>query len=138
MLGHLIEPTPFTLASFEFTRGFLNVCSQVDGAAEKKAPEPEPAFQILANPARVVPAQEKFIKFIEGSRYVPVRPAPCGFILLRDTQPSEAEELVLTDAPATVATGAGNNAAAAAAGPGSAAMAVDDEPQPPQPFEYSA
>uniref|UniRef100_A0A453CSV8 26S proteasome non-ATPase regulatory subunit 1 homolog n=1 Tax=Aegilops tauschii subsp. strangulata TaxID=200361 RepID=A0A453CSV8_AEGTS len=111
---------------------------QVDGAAEKKAPEPEPAFQILANPARVVPAQEKFIKFIEGSRYVPVRPAPCGFILLRDTQPSEAEELVLTDAPATVATGAGNNAAAAAAGQGSAAMAVDDEPQPPQPFEYSA
>uniref|UniRef100_A0A453CSN4 26S proteasome non-ATPase regulatory subunit 1 homolog n=1 Tax=Aegilops tauschii subsp. strangulata TaxID=200361 RepID=A0A453CSN4_AEGTS len=112
--------------------------AEVDGAAEKKAPEPEPAFQILANPARVVPAQEKFIKFIEGSRYVPVRPAPCGFILLRDTQPSEAEELVLTDAPATVATGAGNNAAAAAAGQGSAAMAVDDEPQPPQPFEYSA
>ncbi|VAH09609.1 unnamed protein product [Triticum turgidum subsp. durum] len=56
----------------------LNLCSQVDSSAEKKAPEPEPAFQILSNPARVVPLQEKFIKFIEGSRYVPVRPAPCG------------------------------------------------------------
>ena len=104
--------------------------------AEKKAPEPEATFQILANPARVVPAQEKFIKFIEGSRYVPVRPAPSGFILLRDTQPTEPEELVLTDAPATVASSTGN-AAAAAGQPGSA-MAVDDEPQPPQPFEYSS
>uniref|UniRef100_A0A8I6X6I2 26S proteasome non-ATPase regulatory subunit 1 homolog n=2 Tax=Hordeum vulgare subsp. vulgare TaxID=112509 RepID=A0A8I6X6I2_HORVV len=85
------------------TSGKAADAMQVDSNAEKKAPEPEPAFQILANPARVVPLQEKFIKFIEGSRYVPVRPAPCGgFILLRDTQPSEAEELVvLTDAPAT-------------------------------------
>ncbi|XP_047062676.1 26S proteasome non-ATPase regulatory subunit 1 homolog A-like [Lolium rigidum] len=107
---------------------------QVDSAAEKKAPEPEPTFQILANPARVLPAQEKFIKFIEDSRYVPVRPAPSGFILLRDTQPTEPEELVLTDAPATVVSSTGN-AAAAAGQP--AAMAVDDEPQPPQPFEYN-
>uniref|UniRef100_A0ACD5V2P7 Uncharacterized protein n=1 Tax=Avena sativa TaxID=4498 RepID=A0ACD5V2P7_AVESA len=108
---------------------------QVDSTAEKKAPEPEPTFQILANPARVLPAQEKFIKFIEDSRYVPVRPAPSGFILLRDTQPTEPEELVLTDAPATVVSNTGN-AAAAAGQP--AAMAVDEEPQPPQPFEYTS
>ncbi|KAM3405539.1 hypothetical protein ACQJBY_008188 [Aegilops geniculata] len=109
------------------TSGQAADAMQVDSTAEKKAAEPEPAFQILANPARVVPLQEKFIKFIEGSRYVPVRPAPCcGFILLRDTQPSEAEELVvLTDAPAT-----GQPV------PGASAMAVDDEPQPPQAFEY--
>ncbi|KQJ84467.1 26S proteasome non-ATPase regulatory subunit 1 homolog A [Brachypodium distachyon] len=112
---------------------------QVDATTEKKAPEPEPTFQILANPARVVPAQEKFIKFIEGSRYVPVKPAPSGFILLRDTQPTEAEELVLTDAPATVAASTGNTAAATGQqGSGSSAMAVDDEPQPPQPFEYTS
>jgi 26S proteasome regulatory subunit N2 len=112
---------------------------QVDNTAEKKAPEPEPIFQILANPARVVPAQEKFIKFIEGSRYVPVKPAPSGFILLQDTQPTEAEELVLTDAPATVAASTGNTAVAAGQqGSGSSAMAVDDEPQPPQPFEYTS
>jgi len=37
----------------------------VDGAAaEKKAPEPEPT--LLMNPARVIPAQEKF-KFLEES-----------------------------------------------------------------------
>uniref|UniRef100_A0A0D3GXK4 26S proteasome non-ATPase regulatory subunit 1 homolog n=1 Tax=Oryza barthii TaxID=65489 RepID=A0A0D3GXK4_9ORYZ len=110
---------------------------QVDGVAEKKAPEPEPTFQILTNPARVVPAQEKFIKFLEGGRYEPVKLAPSGFVLLRDLKPTETEELVLTDAPATQAT----NAAAATAGQqgsGSAAMAVDEEPLPPQPFEYTS
>ncbi|KAL6843181.1 hypothetical protein ACP4OV_026894 [Aristida adscensionis] len=111
---------------------------QVDGAAEKKSPEPEPTFQILTNPARVVPAQEKFIKFLEGSRYEPVKAAPSGFVLLRDLNPTEAEELVLTDA---LSTGAANASAAPAAsqqGSGAAAMAVDEEPQPPQPFEYTA
>ena len=112
---------------------------QVDNAAEKKAPEPEPTFQILTNPARVIPAQEKFIKFIEGSRYVPVKPAASGFILLQDMQPTEAEVLALTDAPSTVATNTGSTAAAAGEqGSGSSAMAVDDEPQPPQPFEYTS
>ncbi|TVU02681.1 hypothetical protein EJB05_51809 [Eragrostis curvula] len=107
---------------------------QVDGAAEKKAPEPEPTFQILSNPARVVPAQEKFIKFLQGSRYEPVKAAPSGFILLRDLKPTEAEELVLSDAPATATT----NAAPAEQGSASAAMAVDEEPQPPQPFEFTS
>ena len=37
--------------------------------SEKKA-EPKASFEILTNPARVVPAQEKFIKFQEESRYV--------------------------------------------------------------------
>ncbi|XP_062226670.1 26S proteasome non-ATPase regulatory subunit 1 homolog A-like isoform X2 [Phragmites australis] len=112
---------------------------QVDNALEKKAPEPEPTFQLLTNPARVIPAQEKFIKFIEGGRYVPVKPAPSGFILLRDLQPTEAEVLALTDAPSTVAASTGNTAAAAGQqGSGSSAMVVDDEPQPPQPFEYTS
>ncbi|PAN40014.1 hypothetical protein PAHAL_7G284800 [Panicum hallii] len=112
---------------------------QVDNTAEKKAPEPEATFQHLTNPARVIPAQEKFIRFIEGSRYVPVKPAPSGFILLRDLQPTEAEDLALTDAPSTVTATTGNTAAAAGQqGSGSSAMAVDEEPQPPQPFEYTS
>ncbi|KAG0522970.1 hypothetical protein BDA96_07G083100 [Sorghum bicolor] len=108
---------------------------QVDGAAaaEKKAPEPEPTFQILTNPARVVPAQEKFIKFLEDSRYKPVKAAPSGFVLLQDLKPTEAEELALTDAPSTAATT--NAPASSASEP--AAMAVDDEPQPPPAFEYT-
>ncbi|KAM2152148.1 hypothetical protein ACFX1R_046505 [Malus domestica] len=37
---------------------------QVDGPAEKKS-VPEPSFEILTNPSRVVPSQEKYIKFPE-------------------------------------------------------------------------
>ena len=109
---------------------------QVDSPPEKKA-EPEPSFEILTNPARVVPAQEKFIKFLEDSRYVPVKLAPSGFALLRDLRPNEPEVLSLTDAPASAASTAGGSAAAGQQS-SSSAMAVDDEPQPPQPFEYSS
>ncbi|KVI08364.1 26S proteasome regulatory complex, non-ATPase subcomplex, Rpn2/Psmd1 subunit [Cynara cardunculus var. scolymus] len=99
---------------------------------EKKA-EPEPAFEILTNPARVVPAQEKYIKFLEDSRYVPVKAAASGFILVKDLHPTEPELLSLTDAPSSTTGGA-----PATTQPGSTTgMAVDDEPQPPQPFEYS-
>lgn len=108
---------------------------QVDNPPEKKS-EPEPSFEILTNPARVVPAQEKFIKFLEESRYVPVKLAPSGFVLLRDLRPTEPEVLSLTDTPATAASPAGG---AATGQQGSAsAMAVDEEPQPPQPFEYTS
>ncbi|GAA0166442.1 protease [Lithospermum erythrorhizon] len=109
---------------------------QVESPTEKKV-EPEASFEILVNPARVVPAQEKFIKFLEDSRYVPVRSAPSGFVLLRDLRPDEPEVLSLTEAPTSNA----SNAAGSATGtqPSSAsAMSVDEEPQPPQPFEYTS
>ncbi|XP_075512124.1 26S proteasome non-ATPase regulatory subunit 1 homolog A-like [Primulina tabacum] len=108
---------------------------QVDSTAEKKA-EPEPCFEILTNPARVIPAQEKIIKFLEESRYVPVKSAPSGFVLLKDLRPHEPEQLSLTDAPSSTTSNAGGSSAGQ---PGSAsAMAVDDEPAPPQPFEYTS
>lgn len=92
---------------------------------------------MLTNPARVVPAQEKFIKFLEDSRYVPVKLAPSGFVLLRDLRPTEPEVLSLTDTPATAASPAGGAAATGQQG-SATAMAVDEEPQPPQPFEYTS
>uniref|UniRef100_A0A0C9QR97 26S proteasome non-ATPase regulatory subunit 1 homolog n=1 Tax=Wollemia nobilis TaxID=56998 RepID=A0A0C9QR97_9CONI len=106
---------------------------QVDSASEKKA-EAEPSYEALTNPARVVPAQEKYIEFFEKSRYMPIKLAPSGFVLLKDTKPSEPEVFVLTDAPTSVASpGSASNPQA------SAAMSVDvGEPQPPQPFEYSS
>ncbi|KAJ4722975.1 26S proteasome non-ATPase regulatory subunit 1-like [Melia azedarach] len=109
---------------------------QVDAPQEKKA-EPEPSFEILTNPARVVPAQEKFIKFLEDSRYVPVKSAPSGFVLLRDLRPTEPEVLSLTDAPSSTQSPAGGSTTGAQQGSGSA-MAVDEEPQPPAPFEYTS
>ncbi|KAI6694006.1 hypothetical protein NL676_021716 [Syzygium grande] len=103
---------------------------QVDSPQEKKV-EPEPSFEILTNPARVVPAQEKFIKFLEESRYVPVKLAPSGFVLLRDLRPTEPEVFSLTDSPSSTASNTGGSAT-------SSTMAVDEEPQPPQPFEYTS
>jgi 26S proteasome regulatory subunit N2 len=86
---------------------------------------------MLSNPARVIPAQEKFMKFLQGSRYEPVRAAPSGFVLLRDLKPEEAVELVLDDAPSTGATSTTPASTAAMA-------AVDEEPQLPQAFEYTS
>jgi 26S proteasome regulatory subunit N2 len=60
-----------------------------------------------------------------------VKVAPSGFILLRDLRPHDAEELVLADTPLTV----GTNASSTAAAP---SEAVEEEPQPPQPFEYTS
>ncbi|GMI64292.1 hypothetical protein like AT2G32730 [Hibiscus trionum] len=108
---------------------------QVDNPPEKKA-ETEPSLEILTNPARVVPAQEKVIKFLEDSRYVPAKLAPSGFVLLRDLRPNEPEALSLTDAPASAASPSGGSAAGQQSS--SSAMAVDDEPQPPQPFEFTS
>lgn len=125
----------------------LIVNFKVDGSSssveKKAAPEPEPTFEILTNPARVVPAQEKYIKFLEDSRYVPVKLAPSGFVLLKDLRPEEVEvlSLHLTDTPYSITAPAATAAAAATTGsqqgPPASSMAVDEEPQPPQPFEYT-
>ncbi|XP_028759809.1 26S proteasome non-ATPase regulatory subunit 1 homolog A [Neltuma alba] len=112
---------------------------QVDKADSppRKKSEPEPSFEILTNPARVIPAQEKFIKFLQDSRYVPVKLAPSGFVLLKDLRPTEPEVLALTDSPSSTTTSAAGGSAAAQQSSASA-MAVDEEPQPPQPFEYTS
>lgn len=109
----------------------------VDNLPEKKV-EPEPSFETLTNPARVVPAQEKIIKFLEGSRYMPVKMAPSGFVLLKDLRPEEPEVLSLTDAPASAAANSAVGSTAPVQQGTVAAMTVDEEPQPPQPFEYTS
>ncbi|TQD91957.1 hypothetical protein C1H46_022473 [Malus baccata] len=104
---------------------------QVDGPAEKKS-VPEPSFEILTNPARVVPSQEKYINFLEESRYVPIKLTPSGFVLLRDLRPTVPEVLSLTDTPLSATSAAGGGSATGQQDSAST-MAVDDEPQPPQP-----
>ncbi|KAK7370060.1 hypothetical protein VNO80_12114 [Phaseolus coccineus] len=110
---------------------------QVDSPTTEKKSEPESSFEILTNPARVVPAQEKVIKFLQDSRYVPVKLAPSGFVLLKDLRPTEPEVLALTDTPSSTTTSAAGGSATGLQS-SSSAMAVDEEPQPPQPFEYSS
>ncbi|KAI8566710.1 hypothetical protein RHMOL_Rhmol02G0063300 [Rhododendron molle] len=111
---------------------------QVDSPAPEKKAEPEPAFEILTNPARVVPSQEKVIKFLEESRYVPIKLAPSGFVLVKDLRPTEPEVLSLTDAPSSTGSATSGSATGQQGSASAAAMAVDEEPQPPQPFEYTS
>eukprot|EP00252_Welwitschia_mirabilis_P004379 TRINITY_DN1472_c0_g1_i2.p1 TRINITY_DN1472_c0_g1~~TRINITY_DN1472_c0_g1_i2.p1 ORF type:complete len:997 (-),score=255.91 TRINITY_DN1472_c0_g1_i2:188-3178(-) len=103
---------------------------QVDSSDKKQE---EPSSEVLTNPARVIPAQEKHIKFFEGSRYVPIKVARSGFVLLKDMQPSEPEVLVSSDAPAS-SLSAGSVSTTHAP----ASAVEDEEPQPPQPFEFNA
>lgn len=92
---------------------------------EKEPPVPEPTSEMLQNPARVVSAQEKFIRFQEGIgvRYTPLKAAPTGILLLKNTRPDLEEELVEVTPLAVVATGA-------------VAAPVEDDPPPPEPFEF--
>ncbi|CAE5960515.1 unnamed protein product [Arabidopsis arenosa] len=61
---------------------------QVDSTATmEKTAMSEAMFEILANPSRVLPGQEKYIKMIESSRYVPMKLASSGFVLLKDLHP---------------------------------------------------
>ena len=57
---------------------------------EKPAPAvPEPTSYEVANPARVVLAQQRFIAFPPDGRWQPLQPnARSGIVLLRDTRPS--------------------------------------------------
>ena len=50
--------------------------------------DPEPASYEVANPARVVPSQQKYIAFPAGARWEPLRRgAKSGIVLLRDLRP---------------------------------------------------
>jgi len=60
---------------------------------EAKEKSPEPTEQVLANPSRVLPAQERCIEFIE-SRYVPaVTSRKSGILVLRDKNPGDADDV---------------------------------------------
>ncbi|KAH0504995.1 26S proteasome non-ATPase regulatory subunit 1 [Microtus ochrogaster] len=96
---------------------------EVDEAEKKeekeKKKEPEPNFQLLDNPARVMPAQLKVLTMTETCRYQPFKPLSIGgIIILKDTS-EDIEELVEP---------------VAAHGP--KIEEEEQEPEPPEPFEY--
>lgn len=96
-----------------------------DAAEKPKTPDvPEPDFVMLANPARVVPAQLPVITIESTGRYHAVKQGPivgCGVIILTDSTPDVAENLIVIQAAAESGTGAAD-------GP---------EPEPPAPFEFN-
>jgi len=93
--------------------------SKEEKKEEKK--EPEPTFEILTNPARVMKAQLKVLSIESSGRYQPVKDlAHGGIILLKNKQPGDAEDIVET---------------VAAGGP--KAEEDEEEPEPPEPFEWT-
>ncbi|KAJ2785540.1 proteasome regulatory particle base subunit [Coemansia javaensis] len=79
----------------------------------------------VSNITRVLPFQEKSMRWPAGSRYVPVRQGRVsGVLVVRDTQPGEPEELIPSVLQEGPADGDGDDAAGDATVP------------PPEPFEY--
>lgn len=68
---------------------------------EAKEKVPEPDFEILSNPARIVPQQLRFVSFDAQERFQPVianQGEVYDIVMLRDTTPGEPLELVNYDA----------------------------------------
>uniref|UniRef100_A0A3P8W745 26S proteasome non-ATPase regulatory subunit 1 n=1 Tax=Cynoglossus semilaevis TaxID=244447 RepID=A0A3P8W745_CYNSE len=89
-----------------------------DEEKEKKK-EVEPNFQLLENPARVMPAQLKVLTMPESCRYQPFKPLYTGGIIIMKDTSEEEEELVEP---------------VSAHGP--KIEEEEQEPEPPEPFEY--
>lgn len=90
-----------------------------ESSKDAKRPKDEPTFEILTNPARVLRQQLKVIQMPEGSRHQPIKDITIGGIMLmKDTKPSEAEELI----EPVIAHGS--------------KVGEEKEPEPPEPFEY--
>lgn len=88
-------------------------------AAPKERKEPEPAFEIVHNPPRVLRQQLKVISVAEGSSYQPVKDVTIGGIVMMKYT-SQSEQVLVEPV--------------AAYGPKSSDDAK--EPEAPEPFEY--
>ncbi|EKX51464.1 26S proteasome regulatory complex, subunit RPN2 [Guillardia theta CCMP2712] len=86
------------------------------GGEKKK----EPNTTTLSNPARVLPAQRKYITMPADCRYEPVSKKLWGIVMLRDLKPDEKAEIVEVTIPATALP-----------------PKEEEEPPPPEPFEYT-
>lgn len=104
------------------------------GAMEVDEPEPsrpqekpqsEPDTHQLKNPARIVPNQEKLVRFMPKSRWAPIKVnAQAGTLILNDLQPGEPVQLVGGDKDGDKTDGVADG--------------EEEEPAPPEPFEYTS
>ncbi|XP_034939926.1 26S proteasome non-ATPase regulatory subunit 1 [Chelonus insularis] len=94
--------------------------SKEDDKDKSEKKEPEPNFEILQNPARVLRQQLKVVQMVEGSQYAPVKDLQIGgIIMMKHIKPDSEEELVEP---------------VAAFGP---KPDEEKEADPPEPFEYN-
>merc|ERR1712058_131196 len=92
--------------------------------SEKAADEPEPNFELLSNPARVMKAQLKVVS-MEDSKYRPMKDMSIGGVIMLDRAELGADEKEEIVEPILV-----NKA-------GSSNDAEEEEPAPPEPFQYT-
>ena len=96
--------------------------STKDAATAEKKREPEPAFELLDNPARVMPQQRKVVSLPEGCGYTSVKPVSLGGIVIVSRVDKESEEELVPPVPL-----------------GGTKKSEDDEPEPepPEDFEWT-
>lgn len=87
-------------------------------ATKPERKEPEPSFEILQNPARILRQQLKVVSLTKNQHYVPMKDITIGGIIVMKHVSSEEEVLV----EPVVACGPKTDDA--------------NEPEPPEPFEY--
>ena len=88
---------------------------------EKDEKKDEPNFEILQNPCRVVRPQLNLINLEEPTKHKPVKDLSIGgIIMMKRTDGSEENEAIVE--PVTIA---------------KAVVDSEDEPEPPEPFEYT-
>jgi len=88
---------------------------------KKEEKKPEPNFEILTNPARVMKNQLKVVSLVDSGSYVPLKDVSIGgIVMVRHTKAGSEEEQLVEPV--------------AAFGP---KPEDDKEPEPPEPFEYT-
>lgn len=103
--------------------GAMEVDEPEPSRAQEK-PQAEPDSHRLKNPARIVPNQEKYVRFMPESRWVPIKAnAQAGTLILNDLQPGEPVKLVGGDKNGDKTDGTAE---------------AEEEPAPPEPFEYTS
>merc|ERR1712098_45062 len=96
-----------------------------DEKSEEDKKEPEPLFEMLSNPARVMKSQLKVIN-LEDGKYRPIKDISIGGIVMLDRAELGAEDEEQIVEPMEVNKGASNTA-----------EEEGEEPAPPEPFQWT-
>merc|ERR1712240_730358 len=96
-----------------------------DEKSEEDKKEPEPLFEMLSNPARVMKSQLEVIN-IEDGKYRPMKDISIGGIVMLDRAELGAEDEEQIVEPMEVNKGASNTA-----------EEEGEEPAPPEPFQWT-
>merc|ERR1712227_1058535 len=91
---------------------------------EEKADEPEPNFEHLSNPARVMKAQLKVVS-LEDVKYQPIKDISIGGVIMLNRAKLGADEKEEIVEPILVNKG------------GSSTESEEEEPAPPEPFQFT-